>query len=256
MKGLFKVVGCMAGSPSNGIPASGYLIKGADGNILIDCGPGVVSALNRDEIENLSSVIISHQHSDHCLDLVALSYSFLFPNRRKKIPLYGPPALFETLKSIDNVFGIPTLSELQAPISMAFDFVSVKPGESFSAGAFVFDTLKMKHPVETIAIRSRDFNLVYTADGAYSNDLEIFCKGCEYLVAEATYPEQGNSDLEKHGHMTAEICGTLASSAGAKQLIITHLSDLKNSTLTIETAEQYFRGKIRLAYPGLELLFF
>ncbi|HAX17019.1 MAG TPA: hypothetical protein DCY00_00245 [Actinobacteria bacterium] len=138
---------------------------------------------------------------------------------------------------------------------MAFDYVPVKPGDSFKAAGYSFDTLKMKHPVETMAICSRDFMLVYTADGAYTASLKSLNIGNNCLVSEATYKDHGKNDLDQHGHMTAEICGTLAESAGIKQLIITHLSDYNDSAGTIKTAGKYFSGEIQMAYPGLEIMF-
>jgi ribonuclease BN (tRNA processing enzyme) len=255
MKGLFKIIGCRAGSPADGIPASGYIIKGPSGNVLIDCGPGVVLSLKKDEIDHLTGVVITHQHADHCLDLMALSYNLLFPIKKKKIPLYGPPSLLKTLDMLDKIFCIETLPTLKAPIFTAFEFIPLKPGDSFSVGAYAFDTFKMEHPVPTMAVRSRNYKLVYTSDGAYTDSLRDFCKGANHLIAEATYPYLEGNDLKKHGHMTARLCAELAAASGVKELIITHLSDFNDCSLTRDIAKRYFSGNIEIAYPGLEIMF-
>jgi ribonuclease BN (tRNA processing enzyme) len=254
MKELFKVIGCRAGSPADGIPASGYVIEGPSGNVLIDCGPGVVLSLKKDEIDNLTGVVITHQHADHCLDLIALSYNLSFPTKKKKIPLYGPPSLLKTLEILDETFCIETLPTLKTPIFTAFEFIPVKPGDSFSVGAYTFDTVEMEHPVPTMAVRSRNYKLVYTSDGAYTDSLVEFCKGTSCLIAEATYPHLEGKDLKKHGHMTARLCAELAAASGVKELIITHLSDFNDSPLTSDIVKGYFSGNIEIAYPGLEIM--
>ena len=255
MKTVCKVLGCRAGSPINGVPASGYLIKFPDGNILMDCGPGVMLSLTEEEVDKLMGVIITHQHADHVLDLMSMAYYLGFPNKRKPIPIYAPDSVFSMLNKFDEVFGIATLEMLKTPIGSAFSYKPVVPGEPFHIEKHRFQTLLMKHPVETMAVKSEELGLVYTADGAYTEMLSYFIRGSSTLIAEATYPEKKHHDLEAHGHMTAEQCALLAENANIQQLIVTHLSDAQSGSITMSIVKSFFDGIIILAYPGLEIYF-
>ncbi|PKL12976.1 MAG: hypothetical protein CVV52_07890 [Spirochaetae bacterium HGW-Spirochaetae-8] len=254
MSALLKVVGCRAGSPMKGNPASGYLLQTSKGTILIDCGSGVLANLDDEDFDNLIGVIITHVHADHCLDLMALAYRKVFPSLSKRIPLYGPPSVAGLIASYDALFGIRTLPTMGTPIATAFAFEPVVPGTRFTvADTCSFDTIAMIHPVETIALRSVDFNFVYTADGAFVDSFLDFCQGCRTLLSEATYPDEEGHDLLEHGHMTAPICARLATDSGASNLIVTHLSDPTDSAITMEKIHREFTGTVYLAYPGLAI---
>ncbi len=254
MKETIRIVGCRAGSPTYGNPASGTLLTTSKGTILIDCGPGVLVNLTDKEVQDLIGVIISHRHADHCLDLMALAYKVLFPRLKKTIPLFGPPSLLEMITSYDDLFGIPSLPTLKRPIATAFSFSPVIPGDSFTvAEAFTFETALMHHPVETMAVKSVDFNVVVTADGSYTEGLQDFCTGCDILIAEATYPDDKGRHLEEHGHMTAAVCASLAEKGEVKHLIVTHLSDPADGEVTIALVQNVYHGKSSLAIPGLLL---
>lgn len=254
MKETLCIIGCRAGSPTYGNPASGTLLTTSKGTILIDCGPGVLVNLTEQEVQDLIGVIITHRHADHCLDLMALAYKVLFPSLTKTIPLFGPPSLLEMITSYDDLFGIPSLPTLKRPIATAFSFSPIVPGESFTiAETFTFETARMHHPVETMAVKSVDFNFVVTADGSYTEGLQNLCTGCDVLIAEATYPDDKGRHLEAHGHMTAAICASLAERAEVKHLIVTHLSDPIDSDVTIAMVKKSFHGISELAYPRLTI---
>jgi len=254
MSDVLRIIGCRAGSPVQGSPASGYLLRTSKGNILIDCGSGVlVNMLDRD-FDNLIGVVVTHCHADHCLDLMALAYRQVFPVLSRKLPLYGPPSLLHIIQSYDKLFGIPSLPTMGKPITTAFDFHPVVPGEQFTVGGFwSFDTLRMIHPVETMAIRSIEFSFVFTADGAYTQALQDFCTGSRFILSEATYPDEVGHNILEHGHMAASQCAALAQKAGARLLVVTHLSDPADNAVTMETIGRSFTGEARLAQPGLEI---
>ena len=56
---------------------SGYLFSDKSTAVLVDCGPGVMSGLQRQiEFSGLSGIIISHYHPDHCSDFLTMRYAF------------------------------------------------------------------------------------------------------------------------------------------------------------------------------------
>ncbi|MGI5173307.1 MBL fold metallo-hydrolase [Treponema sp. OMZ 840] len=256
MKTCLKIIGSRAGSPIKGNPASGYLLKTEDGNILIDCGSGVVAQLEDCECANLIAVIITHRHADHCLDVMALAYKLTFPHLKKKIPLYCNQETKKTLLQYDKVFGIPTLKTMRTPIATSFDFHVVVTGEDFSVSdKYTFQTIKTVHPVDTMALKAVDFGFVFSADGAATDEFEAFCKGARVLLSEATYVTEAGHNLFEHGHMTASLVGRLAARTGVKKLIITHLADQNDAEITLDLVKKEFKGDVKLALPNLEISF-
>lgn len=251
----FIVLGCRAGSPGEGVAASGYLIRSGGRTILLDCGPGVVLELTRRGLaDHLDAAIVTHAHADHCADLVALAYHRLFPAARAPLPLWGAPSVGDTLKTLDAVFGIPTLPALADPLSRAFDFRPIRPGETFCVADLTVEAMTTLHPTPTFAVRFPQLGLVYTADGALTDALIAFARSAKLLVAECTYLTTDGYDLNGHGHMSAAQAGQLAARAGARQLLLTHFSACAEAQHSARIAAAHFAGEIVTAQPGTRVV--
>ena len=92
------IVGCSGSFAGPASPASSYLVQAEHGgrtwNLVLDLGNGALGALQR-HIDPLAidAVVLTHLHSDHCLDLCGLyvvqKYSPVVVARRR-ILVYGP----------------------------------------------------------------------------------------------------------------------------------------------------------------------
>jgi len=246
-----EVIGSSAGSPQQSGAASGYLLRAAGLTILVDCGPGVVSALAASgHIGDLDAVIVSHEHFDHSGDLMALAYHRAFPVRRRPLPLYAPSSLRRTLERFDELFGIPTLEDLKAPLRTQLPIVDVAIGSSFTIGDLQVDTLAASHPVPTMSMRFPQLGLVYTADTALTPELIRFSQGCT-LLAEATYVTAHGRDFSAHGHMSGIEAGRLAVEADSPLLVLTHFADPRESAETLAHSAEHFAGPLTRATPGM-----
>jgi ribonuclease BN (tRNA processing enzyme) len=82
------ILGCRSGMPANGQPSSGYLVTAGCAAILLDCGPGIATALGTVAAPHgLSALVVSHLHLDHCYDLLPLGKSLL--TRAPALPACG-----------------------------------------------------------------------------------------------------------------------------------------------------------------------
>lgn len=248
-----EVIGCSAGSPQVCGAASGYLARVGETSILVDCGPGVVMELARtNRLKDLDAVIVTHEHFDHCGDLMALAYHRAFPLRQRPLPLYAPKSLRKTLDGMDDLFGIPTLDELRSPLHTHLPFHEVEIGRSFSIGPVRVDTLAAAHPVPTMSLRFPDLGLVYTADTSLTPQLIAFSLG-KILLSEATYVTGENRDFGQHGHMSGIEAGRLAREAGSPMLVLTHFAEPADSLATMSRSAECYSGLITRASPGMLL---
>jgi ribonuclease BN (tRNA processing enzyme) len=249
--GEFIVLGCRAGSPGEGVAASGYLVRNKGRTILLDCGPGVVLELTRRGLAyTLDAAIITHAHADHCADLVALAYHRLFPTVQAPLPLWGSKPVERILRGLDEIFGIPSLSMLAAPLSRAFTFHPIAAGVPFDVAGLTVEAIAAVHPTPTFAVRFPELGLVYTADGALTDALVAFAQSAMLLVAECTYVDAHGHDLDGHGHMTAAQAGQLAARANARRLLLTHFSKYADAQRSARVAAAHFGGSIHVAQPG------
>ena len=87
------VLGRSPARPNPGEACAGYLIEGGGSRILMDVGPGVVAQLlRRNTPDELDAVVISHMHTDHCLDLITLRYSYPWIDvAKQRLTVIVPP---------------------------------------------------------------------------------------------------------------------------------------------------------------------
>ena len=69
--------------PAAGSACSGYLLQSGAANILIDCGNGVLSNIQKIiSLDELDAVILTHLHSDHISDMYVLKYAIQLRRKR------------------------------------------------------------------------------------------------------------------------------------------------------------------------------
>jgi ribonuclease BN (tRNA processing enzyme) len=216
------VLGVSAARPNAGGACSGYLVEAGGRRYLVDCGPGVLSALLlRHRLTEVDAILLSHAHPDHCLGLVMVRQDLVHgppPHRETPLPLYAPEAARGTLDALGEAFddGFAFWSE-------AFDvrWYDVE-------GPLVLDGVDVQlaatnHYVPTAAMRfeTDDGVLVYTADTGPSDAVTRLASGADLLLAEATMAvrEDGNGGW---GHLSAVEAGEMARTAGVRRLLLTH----------------------------------
>lgn len=226
------VLGSYGPYPPAGGACSGYLLEQDNCRILLDCGNGVLSRLQRHcALFELQAVLLSHLHSDHISDLFILRYGLDIARGRglknEPLLLYAPgepAAEFERL-AYKNVFQVESLEagrELQiGPIRLAF--------------------LPTIHALPGLAMRvaSADGILVYSGDSEYFPGLAGFARGADLFLCEANYQE---SDMacSPVNHISAAQAGLLAAEASVKRLLLTHLLPERDSALSVKEAQKHF----------------
>ncbi|GAB3562630.1 MBL fold metallo-hydrolase [Amycolatopsis endophytica] len=258
------VLGCRSGMPAAGSPSSGYLVETGRTRLLLDCGPGIATALSA-SAGPLDGVVITHLHLDHCHDLLPLGKSLLRPLLRfpgapepggefERVPLLVPAGAKELFERWALLFPISSMPVLNRAFEVAFDVREYEPGERFELGDCVIELHGLVHASPNCGIRVShgDRTLAYTGDTGMTDALVKLAANADVLLSEATLREADQTD---HGHLSAAEAGRVAAAAGAGELVLTHFVSTDpawlHGLLTEATAE--FDGPVRLAEPGMRI---
>ena len=240
---------------------SGYLIEEDGFHLLLDCGNGVFSKLRRFlDYVDVNAVVISHLHADHFLDLVPFSYALTYAPRQQPVPvdrwpgvdcpacprLITPRGSRETYRRVVGAWGNEDL------IENAFALEEYEPSECPQVGPLRFSFQSVPHFTETFAIcissETTNSKLVFGADSRPTDDLVEFARDCDLLLVEATLPRPERSG--ERGHLTPREAGEHARAAGARRVVLTHISDELDELWARKEAAAGFGQAVEVAREG------
>jgi ribonuclease BN (tRNA processing enzyme) len=245
------IVGCSGSFPGPDSPASCYLLEapyeGRIFRLLLDLGSGALGALQSyADLRTIDAIAISHLHPDHCLDLCGyyVVRKYHPSGHLGQIPVYGPP---DTASRMARAYDMPADPGMNAE----FDF-HVYDGD-VTIGPFTLETTEVDHPVDTYALKvsHNGHSVVYSGDTGPCESLAQLAKGCDVLLAEASFLDGG--DNPEHLHMSGRDAATIASAAGVGRLVLTHIPPWHDTDAVLAEASPHFDGSVVLAKPGLAL---
>lgn len=216
-------------APESG--CSGYLVTAGETAVSLDLGCGTLARLTgRIPPEELTAMLFSHWHGDHCSDVLPLIYRLASVQAAqgadyRPMPVYGP----EDTTS-------PVWREVKnCPL---FALHTVQPGEKLTLGTLDVTVFAARHPVPAVMYRLESAGkcLAFTGDTNTTADLPALADKANLLLADGLFPQRAWG--EQKPHLSARLCADLAQQAGAKRLVITHLNpDYDPATLLKEARE-------------------
>ena len=234
-----SIIGCRGAYPEQDQATSGYLIETKTTKVLLDCGSGVLSKVQKYiELKDLDGVIFSHYHFDHCADLGCLQYATMIltqlGNRETPLILYGPGEK-ERLDYKEYCIGKNYLYE-----------------EKFTIGDLTFTCQRNIHDVPSYAIKVEDLQghiIVYSGDTEYNEELQKIVSEADLFLCECSlYKEQKG---KFSGHLCSTEVGKLAEKSYVKKLCITHLPHYGEMQQLLREVQEEYTGEIVLAEEGL-----
>lgn len=245
----FEVVVCGSSGthPGPGRACSGYLLRTARTRVMLDCGNGSTSLMQRETaIEDLDAVVISHRHHDHWADLVGIYYALRFhPEGQRAIDVFAPPGTQEFVAQL--------LSDDSAAV---FDevcrFHDIDAGDQTTIGDLSLTFLRSEHVVPTVSVRVEHGAavLAYSSDSAGGPELIDVARAADLFLCEASWlghPE----DWPDGVHLTARGAGEHARIAGVGRLLLTHLWPGNDREIARrEAVEAFGEGRVDLADDG------
>jgi ribonuclease BN (tRNA processing enzyme) len=239
------VLGCAGSFPGPESACSAYLLEAQGFRLLIDFGPGSLSALQRySDLHGIDAIILSHLHCDHMLD--ACSYvvvrRYAPEGPRPPIPVYAPPGAAERISA--------AYSSENETVDDVYTFYGLQPG-TFPIGPFTITVDRVNHPIETYGVRIEQGGrvLAYSADTAPCEALLRLAAGADLFLCEASYLD---GDQNPPGlHMTGREAGEAATKADVRKLLLTHLVPAwVSEASTVDAAGAAFSGPVEVVRPG------
>ena len=242
---------------------SGYLVSQDATTIVLDCGNGVFGKLRgcHDYID-VDAIFISHLHADHFMDLVPYAFALTHAPRQQPVPvdrwpgtddparppLYAPPGSRENFRTLGTTFGMETL------IEDAFALHEYDPDSSIPVGPLGISFREVPHYTRTFAIEVTDGagnRITYGADCRPNQALVDFATDTDLLIAEATLPRPERTGIR--GHLTPSEAGEHAEAAGAKRLLVTHISDELDPEWALAEAAGKYSGPVEIAREAMTI---
>jgi ribonuclease BN (tRNA processing enzyme) len=235
------VLGTSTPYPRPDAPCSGYLVQHGGTSIWVDAGTGTLAELQRHiPLSDLDAIWISHSHADHSADLLTAYYALRFGDAKptRPLPLIGPPGLVDRLVGFLGHRSAAVIPEVLAVTEMR------GWGEA-TVGALTLGWGPVNHgmPAFGLRVEGGGRTLAYSGDSAYCQGLVELATDVDLFLCEAgasRHPTDGAV------HCTPEDAARIATEAGARRLVLTHL----------DAPEAYSRAllgfaAVDLAVPGM-----
>lgn len=268
-----QVLGSGGPIADDGRASSGYLVW-VDGRsrFLVDAGGGIFLRFGEAgaRFADLEHISISHFHTDHSTDLVALLKSGYFSNRSSALSISGPmaggdyPGTGDYLKRLldqdngayaylegylDGSDGLVELipTEVNPGLTKATR-VYTDPGTNIEILA-----LGVPHgPVPALAYRIRigQRSIVFSGDQNGSSDAFIdFARGTDVLVMHMPVPENAGGVARKL-HAPPSVIGKIAAETGTGSLVLSHFMSrsLANMEENLDQIRSRYDGPLINAY--------
>lgn len=234
------VLGSCAAWPEPGRACAGFLVEHAGYRLVLDLGFGTLPRLLAlCPNGTVDAVVITHQHSDHCVDLNGLLRVRHYGERTlDRIPLYCPPGVAELVDSLEPK---PRLTEL-------FD-VHELPG-AHKAGPFELTSVELPHFVTNAGVRlhAAHKTVAYTGDTGPSELLAELGRKADLYIMDATLQHQPEGPRNV---LSAEEAGYWAAQARARRLLLTHFWPGNDRGVSLRQAATHFTGELLAADEGL-----
>jgi ribonuclease BN (tRNA processing enzyme) len=252
---------------------------------VVDAGDGVAEQLAKADVplQRVKAVLLSHLHFDHTAGLFGIISLRWQTSITSPLTIYGPPG---TQTLVDGILaamapavqaGYAYPEEVKAPFRPGLTVVEIRDGASFELGSTHVSAAKNTHytftpgsaddrAFESLAFRfdTPGRSIAYTGDTGPSPAVERLAHNADLLVTEMidfdrtvaeirrvspNMPSAALAGLSIHlrdHHLTPRQVGELATSAGVKSVVVTHISA---PAFNDEIAAEYLR-EIGKAFAG------
>lgn len=231
-----------------------FLVEANASNLLIDCGPGIVSTIQRTfhYASSIDNVLLTHTHGDHIS-----GYAYFVWNRNFE-RLGNTPAndlnVFGNEESIDAAKTMLEKFYPEAKFPFNINYKILAPKQKFECGELCVNVIEAIHPIPTLScvITHNDKTIVYSCDSLPNEDLLKLSSDADLIIHEGMFSNNSFELSRKVMHSTAADAGNFAKQANGKQLLLVHIAPemFGKETILLEEASECFNGVISIPFCG------
>lgn len=241
------ILGTSAAYPGAGEACSGFLVEKGVIKLLVDCGTGILSYLQKYlELTDVSDVVITHMHADHFFDLVPYRYALRYGLNKpliNKPHLYLPPGGSEVLSQV-----VAPFAEVNSFFSDVFDISEYDPERPLPLENLEMHFIPVNHYIPTYGITITDTRkLAYSSDSGLCSGLLNIAQNADMFICNTGACLDNTGQSTNWGHLAPEQAGALAKEAGVRRLLLSHLWPNCKRNLSIDKASAAFGGFVELA---------
>ena len=262
--------------PNGSMPTSSLL--SLDGQkILVDAGLGVTKGLINTgfDLRNLSTIFITHLHSDHVLELGPLIHTAWATGLKSPINIYGPSGIVtywnNFLKSMALDINNRILNEDRPSLEKTVNICSLST-QPLIVGNLKAFFLEVPHPPmeECFAFKIEGSKTItFSGDTQFFPPLADFAKDSDILVHESILTDYITDLVKKTGlgdklrnhllraHTPLEKVIEIARIANCKMLVLNHLipsdASVYRKKILLEFVQKQWSEKILVGRDGLEV---
>lgn len=265
--------------PKSSMPTSNLFVMNGQ-HVVVDCALGVTRGLVDQgmNLKNLSTIFISHLHSDHYLELGPLVHTAWCSGLTTMVDIYGPAGLQDYWDGF--------VLSMKADIDLRIDddgrddlrdFVRVHvidEGVVLERDGLTISALRTEHPplIDCFAFsfKTAKHHAVFSGDTAPIKVLEDFARGADLLIHEAMLESalpsllkrigNGSDKLMAHwlrSHTFAHDAAKTAAKAGVKRLALSHLIPSDDPTYGPkdwqEACAGHWDGELIVGHDGVKI---
>ena len=265
--------------PKSSMPTSNLFVMNGQ-HVVVDCALGVTRGLVDQDmnLKNLSTIFISHLHSDHYLELGPLVHTAWCSGLTTMVDIYGPAGLQDYWDGF--------VLSMKADIDLRIDddgrddlrdFVRVHvidEGVVLERDGLTISALRTEHPplIDCFAFsfKTAKHHAVFSGDTAPIKVLEDFARGADLLIHEAMLESalpsllkrigNGSDKLMAHwlrSHTFAHDAAKTATKAGVKRLALSHLIPSDDPTYGPkdwqEACADHWSGQLIVGHDGIRI---
>ena len=244
------VLGCSGSVGGPDSPAAGYLLSYPETPpLLLDCGPGVLGVLQRHADPGDVTVLLSHLHADHCLDVPGL---FVWRRYHPNPPtgralMYGPNDTWTRLGAASAPEG--------GEVDDVSDIFEIRPwvdGEAVQFGSLTMTPRLVSHPTESFGMRFTDPSgavFVYSGDTGICDAVTELARDADVFLCEASWTHDP-ANRPEDVHLSGTEAGMIAARANVSELLLTHIPPWTSREDVISEAKSVFDGPVRAVVAG------
>ncbi len=246
------VLGTAGASPYADRVQTGILVDRAPVRLLIDCGSGIthrLAALDH-AWKDITHVALTHFHSDHTIDFVALIVAWKWgqlPPRTEPLTLIGPVGVGAFVQRLTELYNEP-FAQLPFPVEI-IELTPRTPSDlQPPTSDLVIEAFKVPHSAESVAysVSGGGSRFVFSGDTGHNEAFAEWAAGSDLLLLECSLPDEFAIPM----HLTPRQCGALARIAQPELLALTHFyPPVEDVDIRGQVAES-FDGAIALCGDG------